>query len=112
MTMSRRAGLGDDPFSRAQTETQVRRLGVRPKKPARVLPDKGTYYLPKELQERIRDLAASIEISSSEVVHYALEEFLARIERGELRLEPRLEKTKSGTLYRKTLFSGTDEEPS
>jgi hypothetical protein len=104
MTMRHRSGLGDDPFSREQADTQVRRLGVRPKKPARVLPDKGTYYLPRELQERIRLLAASIEISTSEVVHYALEEFLGRIARHELTLEPRLEKTRSGTLYRKTLF--------
>jgi len=104
MTMSRRAAIGEDPFRREQTETQVRRLGVRPKKPPRVLPDKGTYYLPKELQDRVRDLAGGIEISTSEVVHYALEEFLGRIARGELTLAPRLEKTKSGTLYRKTLF--------
>ena len=105
MTMtSRRAGLGDDPFGRNAVETQVRRLGVRPKKAARVLPDKGTYYIPKDVQERIRDLAATLEISSSEVVHYALSEFLARIDGGALTLAPRLERTKSGTLYRKTLF--------
>jgi len=101
---SRRPGLGDDPFGRDPVETQVRRLGVRPKRAPRVLPDKGTYYIPREIQERIRDLAAAIEISSSEVVHYALADFLARIDRGELVLQPRLEKTKSGTLYRKTLF--------
>src|SRR5947209_20539230 len=100
MTTSHRSGLGDDPFKSQQVETQVRRLGVRPKKPARVLPDKGTYYLPKTLQDRIRELAGAIEISTSEVVHYALEEFLGRIERGELVLTPRLEKTRSGTLYR------------
>jgi hypothetical protein len=104
MAFSRRPGIGDDPFKSQQTETQVRRLGVRPKKPARVLPDKGTYYLPKPLQDRIRDLAGSIEISTSEVVHYALEQFLARVETGDLVLSPRLERTKSGNLYRKTLF--------
>jgi hypothetical protein len=105
MTMtSRRPGLGDDPFGRDAVETQVRRLGVRPKKAARVLPDKGTYYIPKDVQDRIRDVAAEIEISSSEVVHYALTDFLARIGSGALTLEPRLERTKSGTLYRKTLF--------
>src|SRR4051795_2458671 len=98
MTTARRPGLGDDPFKRDEVETQVRRLGVRPKKPARVLPDKGTYYLPRELQDRIRDLAGEIEISSSEVVHFALEDFLARIAAGSLELAPRLEKTKSGTL--------------
>lgn len=104
MTTARRPGLGDDPFGGSQVETQVRRLGVRPKKVARVLPDKGTYYLPRELQDRLRDLAASLEISSSEVVHFALAGFLARVERGDLVLQPHLEKTKSGTLYRKTLF--------
>jgi hypothetical protein len=104
MTTSRRSGLGDDPFAKDQAESQVRRLGVRPKKPARILPDKGTYYLPKSVQDRIRDVAAGIEISTSEVVHYALEDFLGRIERGDLVLAPRLEKTRSGTLYRKTLF--------
>jgi hypothetical protein len=105
MTMTgRRPALGDDPFGRTAVESQVRRLGVRPKKAARVLPDKGTYYIPKDVQDRIRDLAAAIEISSSEVVHFALTEFLARIESGALALEPRLERTKSGTLYRKTLF--------
>ncbi len=110
MTMSRRSGLGDDPFKREQVETQVRRLGVRPKKPARVLPDKGTYYLPRELQDQIRELAARIEISTSEVVHFALQELMSRIERGDLTLTPRLEKTKSGTLYRKTLFAAPTVE--
>src|SRR5579884_1852716 len=93
MTTSRRPGIGDDPFQPArQVETQVRRLGVRPKKPARVLPDKGTYYLPRELQDRIRDLAADLEISTSEVVHFALEDFLNRVAHGSLVLTPRLEK--------------------
>jgi hypothetical protein len=106
MTMSRSPGLGDDPFKRQEVESQVRRLGVRPKKPSRVLPDKGTYYLPRGLQDRIRELAAEHELSSSEIVHFALEEFMHRIASGGLVLAPRLEKTRSGTLYRKTLFNG------
>src|SRR6266566_3420902 len=98
MTMTRRPGLGDDPFKHDEVESQVRRLGVRPKKPARVLPDKGTYYLPRELQDRIRELAAGLEISTSEVVHFALEDLLERVAQGALELTPRLERTKSGTL--------------
>lgn len=85
--------IGADPLvdDKAVT-TQATIPGPRKRK--RKLPHRMTYYLPKELCEKIKGIAQELEVPVSDVAHYALRDFTERYSEGEIQLQAKVRLTR------------------
>ena len=50
-----------------------------------------TYYLPKTLTDKVKEIAEENKVPVSDVAHFALQEFVDRYGNGEIELEPTTE---------------------
>ena len=80
---------GTDPF--VDEKAVITHAIIKgPRKKRRNLPYRMTYYLPKELCAKIKDIAQELEVPISDVAHYALRDFATRYSKGEIQLKPRV----------------------
>ena len=85
-----RMGRGLDALRPSPPPDQVSSVGRRRRR-RRKLPPRATYYLPPEVQERVREMAAYWDVPQSDVVRLALERLGAHWDEGELAsVEPQL----------------------
>ena len=84
------AGLGLDPATQSPLETPEQ----RPAKPGRARP-KATYDLPETIIKAVQQVAARENVAQSDVVAWALGEFLERYDNREERLEAHKRPTRS-----------------
>lgn len=85
----RKLGKGIEAMRPSPPPDEVSRTG-RKERRKRELPPRATYYLPPEIQDQVKEIAADWNVPQSDVVRLALDRLVEDRRDGELSVEPQV----------------------